>query len=215
MVLTILWIVAVINAVNLIDILDGLAAGVCTIIALVLLINSLINGTTNAAITSACLAGACIGFLRYNLPKARIFLGDTGSMFLGLTVAALAMSESYAEINALAVLSPLLILSFPLFELTFVTLVRFFKGASIFQGSPDHIAIRLRNRGWSDWKIILWAYGLSIVMGGLATVNRFLPRTPSILLLATSGVFFLVCGVLLARIGVKPVETKGDGRPDA
>ena len=130
-------------------------------------------------------------------------MGDTGSMFLGLTVAAIAMSESYGQANPLAVLNPLLILSVPLFELAFVTIVRMVKGASIFRGSPDHIPLRLRKAGWSVRRIILSAYAISIVMGGLATLNRFLPRWSSLVLLAGSAAFFVMAGLLLARIQVE------------
>src|SRR5215468_3480781 len=142
--LTVLWILAVTNALNIIDILDGLAAGVSAIAALSIVIANLMSGRYAVAFLSVVLAGAILGFLRYNFHPAKIYLGDAGSLFIGFMLAALSMNAGYTRANLLAVLSPILILGIPLFDLTLVMWIRWRSGMPVMKGSPDHFALRLR-----------------------------------------------------------------------
>jgi len=155
LVLTFFWLMATINAFNIIDIMDGLASGIACIASAVLFIVALINRETMMAILTVALCGALIGFLRYNKRPARIYLGDAGSMLLGLTLGALAMMGHYSERNHVGYFAPLLILGVPLFDTAYVMFLRWRKGLSVIQGSPDHFASRLRRatcsvrRSWS------------------------------------------------------------------
>ena len=111
--LTVLWILAVTNAFNIIDVLDGLAAGVGAVAALILAVANLMAGRNSFAFLCVVLAGATLGFLRYNFHPARIYLGDAGSLFLGFMLAALSMNAGYTRINLLAAIAPVLILGIP------------------------------------------------------------------------------------------------------
>lgn len=139
-----LWMLAITNAFNLIDVMDGLSAGTGTIAALILLVAADLDGATTTATLLAGLAGACLGFLRYNVTPARIYLGDAGSLFLGLVLGALAMDNAYTHRSLVGALAPPLILGVPLFDMLFVMYVRWRRGLPVMLGSPDHFALRLR-----------------------------------------------------------------------
>src|SRR5712691_7401857 len=142
--LSVLWILAVTNALNIIDILDGLASGVAAIAALSIAIANFIAGRDAVALLCIVLCGAVLGFLRHNFYPARIYLGDAGSLFIGFMLAALSMNAGYTRVNLLAVISPVLILGIPLFDLALVIWIRWRRGIPVTKGSPDHFALRLR-----------------------------------------------------------------------
>jgi UDP-GlcNAc:undecaprenyl-phosphate GlcNAc-1-phosphate transferase len=142
--LTVLWILAVSNALNIIDILDGLASGVGVIAALSIAIANFMAGRYAVCLLSVILAGAILGFLRHNFHPATIYLGDAGSLFIGFMLAALSMNAGYTRANLLAVISPVLILGIPLFDLMLVMWIRWRNGIPVMKGSPDHFALRLR-----------------------------------------------------------------------
>ena len=142
--LTVLWVVAVSNALNIIDILDGLASGVATIAALSIAIANFMAGRYAVCLLAVILAGAILGFLRHNFHPATIYLGDAGSLFIGFMLAALSMNAGYTRANLLAVISPVLILGIPLFDLMLVMWIRWRNGIPVMKGSPDHFALRLR-----------------------------------------------------------------------
>jgi UDP-GlcNAc:undecaprenyl-phosphate/decaprenyl-phosphate GlcNAc-1-phosphate transferase len=169
--ITFLWIVGLTNAVNLIDNMDGLAPGVSAIAALFLGVLSLQNGDMTVAITSFALSGACGGFLLFNFPPARAFLGDTGSMFLGCTLAALTIlsTRHHASSVFMALAAPVLILLVPIFNTTFVAVTRTLLGKSVSAARPDHINYRLLAHGLSQRMSIWTIYGLS-ALGGLMAV---------------------------------------------
>src|SRR5262249_32051294 len=108
--LSVAWLLATTNAFNLIDVMDGLSAGTAAVAATALLVVADWNGRVASATMLAALVGSCLGFLRYNFQPARIYMGDTGSLFLGLSLGALAMNNAYTERNDLAALAPALIL---------------------------------------------------------------------------------------------------------
>ena len=166
--LTVLWILAVTNALNIIDILDGLAAGVSAIAALSIAIANFMAGRHAVALLSLVLAGAILGFLRHNFHPATIYLGDAGSLFIGFMLAALSMNAGYTRANLLAVLSPVLILGIPLFDLTLVTWIRWRNGIPIMQGSPDHFALRLRQLKLSVRETAVTTYVIGALLSGVA-----------------------------------------------
>jgi len=166
--LTFFWMLAVINAFNIIDIMDGLSSGVGLIAALVLFVVGLINGHAMMAVMSLALAGALLGFLRYNFNPATIYLGDAGSMFIGLMLGTLAMIGVYGDNNQAGVLAPLLILGVPLYDTMLVMYLRRRKGIPVIQGSPDHFALRLRKSGLSTRQTVLVTYAAAGVLGAAA-----------------------------------------------
>ena len=165
---SVLWLLATSNAFNLIDIMDGLSAGTAAVAAFALLVVAHLNGRIEAATMLAALAGACSGFLRWNFQPARIYMGDTGSLFLGLMLGAFAMDLAYTESNPVAALAPALILGVPLFDMLFVMYVRFRRGMPVMLGSPDHVALRLRKWRLTTRQTVLASYAATAVLGGAA-----------------------------------------------
>jgi UDP-GlcNAc:undecaprenyl-phosphate GlcNAc-1-phosphate transferase len=201
-VLSLLWIVGVANAFNIIDIMDGLSAGTALIAAIFLLVVSILNAQPAIAVLTAVLAGSLLGFLRYNYHPARIFMGDCGSLFLGMTLAALAMIGKYDRFNPIGYLSPLLILAIPLFDTAYVSALRILRGRSPFKGSPDHFALRLRAAGCSVPAAVKLTYIAGIVLGSLALWNLFLTEGQSIVLVIGAGGTMLLVGFGLSKVRI-------------
>ncbi|MFC1699097.1 hypothetical protein ACFL1I_03945 [Candidatus Omnitrophota bacterium] len=168
--LTIFWFVGITNAFNLLDNMDGLACGVAAITCIFLFIYSLLSGIYSVALICAILAGSCLGFLRYNFYPARIFMGDCGSMFLGLSIALVAVIGTSGHVSNLIVTLaiPVLILAVPIFDTTFVTFVRRLRGQPISRGGKDHTSHRLVFLGLSEPKAVLLLYLLSTLFGLIA-----------------------------------------------
>ncbi|MBI3291674.1 MAG: undecaprenyl/decaprenyl-phosphate alpha-N-acetylglucosaminyl 1-phosphate transferase [Elusimicrobia bacterium] len=157
------WIVGVTNAFNIIDIMDGLCGGVSAIASLTFLLIALPREELYVDVAAAALAGACLGFLPFNLSaKRKIFMGDTGSLFLGFVLAALSMGTTYTSINNIGLFAPLLILGLPLYDTVLVTFARLRQGRSPFLGSKDHFALRLEAAGFFRQEILVIAYAVSL-----------------------------------------------------
>ena len=168
--LTVVWILSVTNAFNIIDVMDGLAAGVASVCALAIAVANLMAGRQSIAFLSIVLAGATLGFLRHNFHPAKIYLGDSGSLFIGFMLAALSMNAGYTRVNLVAVISPVLILGLPLFDLSFVVYARWRKGIPITRGSPDHFALRLQRCRFSVVETALISYFATFFLSGVALV---------------------------------------------
>ena len=166
--LTVLWILAVTNALNIIDILDGLASGVSVIAALSIAIANFMAGRYAVALICIILAGAILGFLKHNFHPAQIYLGDAGSLFIGFMLAALSMNAGYTRANLLAVISPVLILGIPLFDLSLVMWIRWRNGIPMMKGSPDHFALRLRRLKLSVRETAVTTYIIAALLSGIA-----------------------------------------------
>ncbi|MBU4310791.1 undecaprenyl/decaprenyl-phosphate alpha-N-acetylglucosaminyl 1-phosphate transferase [bacterium] len=162
--LTILWVVGITNAFNIIDIMDGLSSGVAFIAALALIAIALPGEQAFVILACVALAGACLGFLRHNLFPAKIYMGDAGSLFLGFTMAAIAIGTSYTAVNRIALFAPILILGIPIYDTFLVTALRTKKGRSILRASNDHFALRLVALGLSRKKTVLIIYLISILL---------------------------------------------------
>lgn len=197
---SILWLLATANAFNLIDVMDGLSAGTAATAALVLLAVADWNGRTAAATVLAALAGSCVGFLRYNFRPARIYMGDAGSLFLGLMLGALAMNNAYTDVNRLAALSPALILGVPLFDMLFVMYVRFRRGMPVMLGSPDHVALRLRKWRLSVPQTVVASWGATALLGGAAVGMSLAPFEIAAAILGATVFLALLLALLLKRI---------------
>jgi UDP-GlcNAc:undecaprenyl-phosphate GlcNAc-1-phosphate transferase len=170
--LTILWIVAITNAFNLLDNMDGLSAGIALITAGVLSLVSAMQGRWELAVVSLVIAGTCLGFLRYNFNPASIFMGDCGSMFLGFTIGALSIAGTYQHASNLAVTMavPVLIVAIPIFDTMLVTVMRKLTGRAVSQGGKDHISHRLVILGLSEKQAVLLLYLLSLITGIIAII---------------------------------------------
>jgi len=174
--LTIFWVVGITNAINIIDIMDGLAAGVAITAGLAFSFIALPTEKIYVNFAALALAGSCLGFLRYNWQPARIFMGDSGSLFIGFILAAISLGESYTTINNIGLFAPLLVLGIPIYDTLLVIFFRMLKGKSIFAGSLDHFSFRLEAMGYKRKKVILINYYLSVILGltaFLITVVKF------------------------------------------
>ena len=171
--LTLLWIVGVTNSFNLLDNIDGLAAGIAGISALMLFFSSLFFSHNPFGIYGLILFGAVLGFLPYNFNPAKIFMGDSGSMFLGFSLAVLAVLDTSRHISGLlsALFVPVLILSVPIFDTLFVTILRKIQGRNIFEGGKDHTSHHLVTLGLSQKKTVLLLYAISMAFGLIAILH--------------------------------------------
>lgn len=158
--LTALWVVGITNAFNLIDGIDGLAAGASIFALLSLFITSLMNGHTDICVISIILIGAVMGFLRYNFNPASIFLGDSGALFLGFMCAALSLVSAQKSSTIIAVAIPLVSFGFPITEAGLSVVRRFLSGAPIFQGDRRHIHHMLLRRGLNQRQAAILLYGV-------------------------------------------------------
>jgi UDP-GlcNAc:undecaprenyl-phosphate GlcNAc-1-phosphate transferase len=203
--ITILWLVGISNAFNLLDIMDGLAGGIGAIAAIFLLTVAILNGRWVVAAFTVALIGALLGFLLYNFPPATIYLGDCGSLFVGLTLGALAMVMDYTASNDLGFLAPLYILALPLIDTVYVVFLRIRAGRKIYHGSPDHFPLRLRERlGGSTLHTVLASYAAALVLGALGIVIMFLDPRTTVILTGVVGVLVLAILVWLGRV---PMES--------
>ncbi|HET9298363.1 MAG TPA: MraY family glycosyltransferase [Candidatus Polarisedimenticolaceae bacterium] len=197
---SVLWLLAACNAFNLIDIMDGLSAGTAAVAALALMAVADANGNVASATLVASLAGACFGFLPYNFEPARIYMGDAGALFLGLTLGAVAMDNAYTRQNLLAAVAPALILGVPLFDMLFVMYVRYRRGLPVMLGSPDHVALRLRKWRLTTRQTVLASYGATAVLGSAAFAMTAVPLLGAEWILGSLATVALICGAWLRRI---------------
>jgi len=195
--LTFLWMIAIINAVNIIDIMDGLSPGTALIASLTLFAVALLNDRLPVAIMTLALAGSLAGFLPFNFHPARVYLGDTGSMFLGLMLGSLGLEGSYTNGSLLGALAPIAILAIPIFDTALVMWVRWRKGLSPFLGSPDHYALVLKRAGFPIRKIVLGTYLVGIILGILGLFLMRVNFQTALLIIGSVGIFFLVVFFLI------------------
>lgn len=187
--ISVLWIVGITNAINLIDGLDGLAAGVSGIAALSLYIVAIIRHQDDIAIIAVSLVGAIFGFLPYNFNPAKIFMGDTGSTFLGFLLAILSIQGTMKSVTALALAIPILVLGLPIFDTLFAILRRVLSGRPIGEADRGHIHHRLLDMGISHRMSVIILYIISAGLGiiSIALVDKGL--LPSLILLIVLVMF--------------------------
>lgn len=199
---TAIWILGIINAFNLLDILDGLSCGLGTIASLTFLIVAILTHHLSAAIIAGALAGSSLAFLKYNFPEAKVFMGDTGSLFIGFVLAAVAIDISYAPLGReIALLTPILILGLPIYDTLFLMLMRVLEGKSIFRKSNDHLALRLVAMGFGQKKTVLIMYSLGILFSISALTLRRVGNKWGIIVILVVVIFSIV-GRRMSRIKV-------------
>lgn len=169
-VLSIVWILAITNAINFLDNMDGVCAGLSAIIASVLLVIALRSGDLPSALVLGCTAGSAIGFLVWNRPRARIFMGDGGSLVLGFLLAVVSVRLTYFDAGAdespwTAVFVPLAVFAVPVYDMTSVIVIRLSQGKSPFIGDQQHFTHRIRKRGLSDRRTLFVVLGCAVISG--------------------------------------------------
>jgi UDP-GlcNAc:undecaprenyl-phosphate GlcNAc-1-phosphate transferase len=202
--LTIFWLVAITNAINLLDNMDGLAGGTSLIACAFLAITFLINGQTAEAALPLILAGAVAGFLRFNFNPASIFMGDCGSMFLGFALSGIALLGDFGRArNLVSVLAPpVLILTIPIFDTLVVTVTRKLSGRPVSQGGRDHTSHRLVALGMSERRATLLLYLFTALSGALALTVRQMTIGGALALIVGFALSVLFIGLYLGKVGV-------------
>ena len=208
---TVIWIVAITNAVNLIDGLDGLACGVSTISSMTLLVIALVVSEGNVAILMAALAGGCIGFLPYNMNPAKIFMGDTGSTFLGYILAVVSIQGLFKFYTIISFAVPFLMLGLPIFDTCFAFIRRIAHGQSPMHADRSHVHHRLIDMGFNQKQAVAVLYVISAILGLSAVVLTTSGPVKAMLLLLA----LCFAGAISARIFLGANGKKNDGeKPD-
>lgn len=186
--LTIFWVVGITNALNLIDGLDGLSAGVAFISCITIFIVALLNQRFEAAILIAILSGAILGFLPYNFNPASIFMGDAGAQLLGFLLAAISMEGAIKSATAFAIVVPVLALGLPIYDTVFAIIRRKINGKPISQGDRGHLHHRLLDMGLSQKQAVIVMYFISAILGGISIIA---------MQISTLRSYFLLTAVLI------------------
>jgi UDP-GlcNAc:undecaprenyl-phosphate GlcNAc-1-phosphate transferase len=217
MAITIFWLIGITNAVNLLDNMDGLAAGIAAIASSCLAISFIASGQPIEALMLAIFAVALLGFLVYNSTPASIFMGDCGSMFIGFFLASTALmsasgGRSRSFLPVLAV--PILILFIPIFDTTFVTVLRKLSGRAASQGGRDHTSHRLVALGMSERRAVWMLYGFAALSGVLALLVREMKLDVSLAAIIGFTVILTLLGVYLAGVKVYDQEEEAKALHD-
>lgn len=192
---TVLWLVGIANAFNLIDGIDGLASGAALFASLVILVLSIVNGRPLMVVVTLVLCGSLAGFLRYNFNPASIFLGDSGALFVGFTLAALSVLGTQKAATAIAVVVPILAFGFPVVDTAMTMSRRLVSRRPVFEGDNEHIHHMLLARGWSQRKVVLVLYG---VCASFALAAVIFPATGS---KVTGVVLFVISVAIIIAVG--------------
>ena len=194
--ITVVWVVGMTNAVNLIDGLDGLACGVSSISSLTLLVIALLLGEPQVAIMVAALAGGCLGFLPYNMNPAKIFMGDTGSTFLGYVLACISIQGLFKMYTLISFVVPFLLFGLPIFDTCFAFIRRIAHGQSPMHADRSHVHHRLIDMGFSQKQAVAVLYVITAILGLSAVVLTTSGAMKAMLLLMA----FCVAGAVALSI---------------
>lgn len=206
--LFIFWMVGLMNAFNFLDNMDGLCSGISFIAAVAFLVIFIFTAQIEQVILCLALTGALLGFLVYNFPPARIFLGDAGSMFSGFILSALGVFFAKRNSSFNQLLVPILILSYPIFDISMVTFTRLKEGRKIYKGGKDHSSHRFMNLGFHLKKTLSSIFLISLGLGAIALLVFFLIESPwKVLIAFCVGIILAILGTHLhrrfARVGEK------------
>lgn len=205
--LTILWVVGLTNTVNLIDGLDGLAAGVSTIASITILLVALQQNFWTVAILTAALAGSASGFLQHNFNPAKIFMGDTGSMFLGYMLAAISILGAVKSAATIALIVPIMALGLPIMDTAFAIIRRYMSGRPIFKPDRGHLHHRLLEMGLTQKQAVLLMYVISGCLGlsaiALTEVNKVIGAFIVVVILGVAFIGARKIGVLKANKSIE------------
>lgn len=202
---TILWIVAVTNTVNLIDGLDGLAAGVSSIASITILFVALQQNLWMVALLTAAIAGSALGFLFHNFNPAKIFMGDTGSLFLGYMLAAVSIMGAVKGAATIALFVPIVALGLPIMDTAFAIIRRYHHGVPIFRPDKGHLHHRLLAMGLSQKQVVLSMYVISGLLGLSAIILSEVSQLHAFLILIAIAAVSIVAA---KKIGVLDIHEK-------
>lgn len=205
-IITVLWLVAITNAVNLIDGLDGLAAGIAAISALCLAYVAYIHGQYMSTIAMMVVAGAAIGFLPFNFNPAKIFMGDGGSQLLGFSIAAVSIMGAVKSATLVVVLIPAVVLGLPIFDTLMAIVRRTARHQSIGTADKEHLHHRILKAGFGQRRAVLLMYCVSGIMGIIAVLYS---RGLYIECLGLLAIAVMIVGVLLTDTGTNKVSLRG------
>jgi len=201
--ITVIWFLFITNAFNLLDIMDGLTSGLVIIISSSLLIIAFINRDIFSCVILAGFIGAHAGFLRYNYPPAKVYMGDTGSLFSGFLLAMIAVNISYAPMERkVALLTPILAMSLPIYDTLFLIAMRIKKKRHIFDKTKDHFALRLVTMGYSIKKSVWIMYIFSVFLAVSAIILSFSKNLTGLVVLAIVGLAFILIGKKVGMVNV-------------
>ncbi len=203
--ITLFWVVGITNTLNLIDGLDGLSAGVAMISSISFMLVAGKFENLDVTVLSGIVAGACLGFLPYNFNPAKIFMGDTGALFLGFMLAAISIEGVMKSVATIAIIVPILILGVPIFDTTFAIFRRLLSGQSIVSADKGHLHHRLLNMGFSQRQTVLILYGISAIFGTFAVIVAKANSKQAVYL---SVILFIVAILILAKLGLFKKNTK-------
>ncbi|MDR0851405.1 MAG: undecaprenyl/decaprenyl-phosphate alpha-N-acetylglucosaminyl 1-phosphate transferase [Clostridiales Family XIII bacterium] len=189
---TVLWIVFVTNTINLIDGLDGLAAGVTALAALSIGYSAYLSGQTIVTLSMLVCAGAALGFLPYNFYPAKIFMGDSGALFLGFMLASVSVIGPAKGAAIIATIVPVLVLGVPIFDVLFAVLRRLIHRQSIFSADKAHLHHQLTHLGMGQRRSVLMLYGISAIMGISAIIFSRRLYLESVFLFCTALLFIIL-----------------------
>ena len=207
-IVTYIWIIGITNSFNLLDNMNGLSAGIAGISAIFFGIIAYINGQPIITAIALALAGASLGFLKHNFPKASLFMGDSGSLVLGYVLSVLGiMSGLKIQVFTTAVCVPILVLGYPIFDTALVSIVRILEKRSIFQGGKDHSSHRIALLGLKRYKAVLAIYVICIFLGIMAITVTKVNFIVGLVITFFSCVSMLGLGIRLSF-----VDTKSFGR---
>lgn len=211
--LTFVWLVGITNAINLLDNMDGLAAGVALIAAGFLGYFFWQSGSSTLLVLTTALIGSLLGFLIFNYPPAKIFMGDSGSLFLGFSLAALSIARVPRASNVFAVMGvPTLLLLLPILDTSLVTVTRLLRGQSPVQGGRDHTSHRLVAFGLTERQAVNVLYGIALASGVAGTVLESLDYDLSLVLIPVLLVSLSLLAAYLGRLKVvSPYSTTPRG----
>ena len=202
---SVIWIVAITNAVNLIDGLDGLAVGVAAISSMTMLVIAMLVSENLVALTMAALAGGCIGFMPYNQNPAKIFMGDTGSTFLGFVLATVSIQGLFKFYTIISFAVPFLMLGLPLFDTCFAILRRISKGQNPMAPDRSHVHHRLIDMGFNQKQAVGILYVISAILGLSAVVLTTSGALKAMVLLCA----LCLAGLFAAKVSISHNEGRG------
>jgi len=198
------WFLFITNAFNLLDIMDGLTSGLVIIISSGLFIIAFVNKDNFSCVILAGLIGAHLGFLKYNYPPAKIYMGDTGSLFSGFLLAMTAINISYASIDRkIALFTPILIMSLPIYDTLFLMIMRIKKKKPIFNKTRDHFALRLMTMGYSIKKSVWIMYLFNVFLVLLALVVAFSKNSIGFIAILVMAFVFILMGKKIGMVNIE------------
>lgn len=199
--LSLFWMLLIINAFNLVDVMDGLATSLASFATIGFLLIALLTKNYPAAYVLSSFLGALMAFLWYNLPRAHIYLGDAGSLFIGGFLSVIPFFFNWSFYQGYGFLTPFIILAIPLLEVSFLIVIRTYKGIPFYQGSPHHFSIYLKTQGWSVISILYYIGFLSLILIVAALLFFFnIMSLPVITLMGALFLFFWIYATFLHKV---------------